>query len=113
MKLYLLTAATAIALGFVMPVNAQEAVITEVAATADPEMPVANATLSAAWEAICNSDAKLSEKAQLSCLNGQMPKVAKSGDTFRNTGIGVEFNTLIRNAAVFATLPVEAATVQD
>lgn len=111
MKLYLLTAATAIALGFVMPVNAQEVTATPVVATVDPETPVISATLSAAWEAICDSDAKLSEKAQLSCLNGQMPKVAKSGDTFRNTGIGAEFNTLIRNQSAFNTLPVEAATV--
>lgn len=105
MKLYLLTAATVIALGFGIPANAQdEATMIDVNVAPAPAAasPVASTDLANAFATICNSTAVLSDKAQLACINNAMPKVAKSAVSFRNTGIGAEFNTLIRNATAFS-----------
>jgi hypothetical protein len=69
-----------------------------------PPVPAVNPQLAESFAAVCVSGLILTEKATVSCMmskNGTeplyMPKVAKAGDTFRNTGIGGEFNTLIRN----------------
>lgn len=103
--------AMATVFAFPMIAQAQEAIVTETAAIAEVKAdPMPSAQLLASFEAICDSDAKLSEKALIACMNGQPPKAAKSGLIFRNTGIGAEFNTLIRNQSAFNTLPVEAAT---
>jgi hypothetical protein len=49
-----------------------------------------------AFQKVCESDFVLSEKALLACTENKIPKVAKSNEQFRNTGIGAEFNTLLR-----------------
>lgn len=90
--------AIVIGTAFVATANAQEAVVTDATVKVDP---VPSEQLLASFEAICGSDAKLSEKATIACANAQPPKAAKSGLIFRNTGIGAEFNTLIRNADAF------------
>lgn len=91
---------TVIALAFAISANAQEATIVTVAADPTAEI-VATEQLQADFSFICASAAQLSEKAQVACVTNTMPKVAKSGETFRNVGIGAEFNTLIRNKAAF------------
>ena len=101
MKLYFITVATAIALGFILPANAQEVAATDPAIVETPAPVAASPMLQEAFNAICESDAKLSDKARLACINSTLPKVAKTGDIFRNVGIGAEFNTLIRNSAAF------------
>jgi hypothetical protein len=54
--------------------------------------------LAAKAKAICEGSASLSDKLKIACKANEMPKVSKSG-TFRNTGIGAELNTLIRQQA--------------
>lgn len=104
--------AAVIGLAFVATAHAQEATVTPVAATSEVVKvdPVPSEQLLTSFEAICDSDAKLSDKALVACANAMPPKAAKSGLIFRNTGIGAEFNTLIRNQEAFNSLPVEAAT---
>lgn len=100
MKKLVLT--TAIALAFAISAQAQEA------ATAAPVVEVSAPVeilpapqLQEDFAFICASNAQLSDKAKLACLNNALPKVAKATTSFRNTGIGAEFNTLIRNKVAF------------
>lgn len=97
--------AMATVFAFPMVAQAQEATVTPVVASSDVVKvdPVASEQLLASFEAICGSDAKLSDKALVACANAMPPKAAKSGLIFRNTGIGAEFNTLIRNQSAFNT----------
>lgn len=82
--------------------TAQDATVTTV--VTEPTETVAapqvitppSAALLEQFNAICASTFKLSEKAQTACTAQTPPRAAKSGNTFRNTGIGTEFNTLIR-----------------
>ena len=101
MKVNLLATVAAIVLGFAIPVHAQETVAVVETVSAPPEI-VASDALIAQFTTICESDAILSDKAKLACINDVLPKPAKSGDIFRNVGIGAEFNTLIRNAMAFS-----------
>ena len=57
----------------------------------------ASAQMQAAFEKVCKSSFVLSEKAKAACDGNTMPKTNKAGTSFRNVGIGTEFNTLIRN----------------
>ena len=57
----------------------------------------ASATMQTAFEKVCKSTFVLSEKAKAACDGNTMPKTNKAGTSFRNVGIGTEFNTLIRN----------------
>ena len=57
----------------------------------------ASAQMQAAFEKVCKSTFVLSEKAKAACDSNSMPKTNKAGTSFRNVGIGTEFNTLIRN----------------
>lgn len=86
---------------FAMPAFAQDVeTVQPVVAVVEAPAPVASEALAENFTAICASSFVLSDKAKLACINNEMPKVAKSGETFRNTGIGGEFNTLIRNIAM-------------
>lgn len=52
--------------------------------------------LAAKAKAICESKSSLSDKLKAACKdNSLFPKVTKAGN-FRNTGIGAELNTLMR-----------------
>jgi hypothetical protein len=51
--------------------------------------------LAAKAKAVCEGATKKSDKLSKACASGQMPGVTKAG-AFRNTGIGAELNTLIR-----------------
>ncbi len=46
-------------------------------------------------EAICSGKAALSDKLKTACASKAWPSVTKAG-LFRNTGIGAELNTLMR-----------------
>ena len=54
--------------------------------------------LSGKVKLVCEGKATLSDKLKEACKDqGKLPKVTKAG-AFRNTGIGAELNTLIRQA---------------
>lgn len=56
-----------------------------------------NSELAAKVEAICSDKAvKLSDKARKACDDKAFPNLTKA-KTFRNAGVGAEFNTLARN----------------
>lgn len=59
--------------------------------------PVVSQTLLLNFVKICKGGYVLTEKATAACAANVTPKTNKTGDAFRNTGIGIEFNTLIRN----------------
>lgn len=62
-----------------------------------PVIPTADAGLISAMTALCHdSGIKLSPKAQVACVSEAFPTLAKDGKSFRNQGIGAEFNTLLR-----------------
>jgi hypothetical protein len=46
-------------------------------------------------KAICEGKQSMSDKLKAACAGNAFPKVTKAG-AFRNTGIGAELNTLIR-----------------
>jgi hypothetical protein len=46
-------------------------------------------------KAVCEGKGTLSDKLKVACKDGNFPKVTKAG-LFRNTGIGAELNTLMR-----------------
>jgi len=46
-------------------------------------------------KAVCDGQTKKSDKLTAACKSDTLPKVTKAG-AFRNTGIGAELNTLIR-----------------
>lgn len=66
-------------------------------ANAQDAADAASATMQTAFEKVCKSTFVLSEKAKAACDGNTMPKTNKAGTSFRNVGIGTEFNTLIRN----------------
>jgi hypothetical protein len=51
--------------------------------------------LSEKAKAACTGKATLSDKLKAACATGKFPSVTKAG-AFRNSGIGAELNTLIR-----------------
>ncbi len=48
------------------------------------------------FQKICKANFVLSDKAKTACETNAAPKPNKAQTMFRNTGIGVEFNTLAR-----------------
>lgn len=79
----------AVLLGF-NSAQAEPAFATVAAATPSAEI-VSNIVLA------CDGRFALSDKATVACAKQQFPKLTKDGTAFVNVGIGVEFNTLIRN----------------
>jgi hypothetical protein len=57
---------------------------------------------SRAFEEVCNSPAVKSAKLIKACQDNQAPDMIKSGERFKNVGIGTEVNTLARNLDFFA-----------
>ena len=56
----------------------------------------ATQTVIAQAEQVCAANFVLSEKAMTTCSTKTWPRIVKAGDKFFNTGVGAEFNTLIR-----------------
>jgi len=52
-------------------------------------------SLEASAVAVCGGKASMSDKLKAACETKKFPSVTKAGN-FRNTGIGAELNTLIR-----------------
>lgn len=47
-------------------------------------------------QAVCDGSFVLTAEAMAACTSKTWPAVLKDGSRFRNTGVGAEFNTLIR-----------------
>lgn len=67
-------------------------------------------TLTPKVQAVCDGPFVLTAEAMAACQSGTFPVVIADGSRFRNTGIGAEFNTLIRQLPI-VTGGVEAQSV--
>lgn len=91
------TLALAIAATFGQGTFAQESAIDPAATVVKAKVElVASPELVARFQSICNANFVLSDKAKTACETNAVPKPNKAQTMFRNTGIGVEFNTLAR-----------------
>ena len=55
-----------------------------------------DAAMAAKVKAVCEGKYVLTPEARAVCDGGALPPVLKDGTRFRNSGVGAEFNTLIR-----------------
>lgn len=90
--------AIAIAIAMLIPAGGAFAQTSAVdpAATKPKVELIASPELVARFTAICKANFVLSDKAKTACETNATPKPNKAQTMFRNTGIGVEFNTLAR-----------------
>lgn len=59
-------------------------------------IPTPTTSLVASVQRVCESSLIMSDNAKLACIKSAMPRLTKDGAAFINTGLGAEFNTLIR-----------------
>jgi hypothetical protein len=90
MKKFILTAAF-VAVAFTGPAFAKQEVQVTRTVWELSDFP----ELASKAKAVCESKSNISDKLKAACKSDTLPKVTKAG-AFRNTGIGAELNTLIR-----------------
>lgn len=73
-------------------------------ATMEGSVGGAGDTLTPKAQAVCDGPFVLTPEAFAACQSGEFPVAIADGSRYRNTGIGAEFNTLIRQ------LPTVTAT---
>ena len=77
-------------------------------ATMEGSVGGAGDTLTPKAQAVCDGPFVLTPEAFAACQSGEFPVAIADGSRYRNTGIGAEFNTLIRQ---LPTVTTDAAPV--